>query len=99
MSCMKLLTIFKKNSVKKIILFGSYAYGNPRSNSDIDLCIITEDNRRKIEIIWEIQESIYQIAKHPVDIFVYKPDEFLDRTDSVATIEKTIAKKGIVIYG
>jgi uncharacterized protein len=86
-------------SVKQIILFGSYAYGNPRTDSDIDLCIITEDKRRKIEIIWDLQESLYKTAKHSVDILVYKPEEFLYRSDSVSTIEKTISNKGVVIYG
>jgi predicted nucleotidyltransferase len=28
----------------KIILFGSYAYGSPNENSDIDLYIVTSDN-------------------------------------------------------
>jgi predicted nucleotidyltransferase len=28
----------------KIILFGSYAYGTPNENSDIDLYIVTNDN-------------------------------------------------------
>ena len=91
--------IKNKISVNQIILFGSYAHGNPRIDSDIDLCIITEDKRRKIEIIWDIQESIYQTAKHTVDILVYKPEEFLYRADSVASIEKTISNKGVVIYG
>ena len=80
--------IKNKISVKQIILFGSYAYGNPRNDSDIDLCVITEDRRRKIEIIWDIQESLYKTAKHSVDIFIYKPEEFLYRSGSVATIEK-----------
>jgi len=88
-----------KIQVKKIILFGSYAYGNPGKDSDIDLCVITEDQRRKIEILWDIQEAIYKTAKRPVDVVVAKPEEFADRADSVSTIEKTIAGKGVVIYG
>mgnify|MGYP000848414795 CR=1 FL=1 len=88
-----------KIQVKKIILFGSYAYGNPGKDSDIDLCVITEDKRRKIEILWDIQEAIYKTSKRPVDVVVSKPDEFADRADSVSTIEKTIAGKGVVIYG
>lgn len=91
--------IKNKISVNQIILFGSYAYGTPRIDSDIDLCIITEDKRRKIEIIRDIQESIYKTVKHTVDILVYKPEEFLYRADSVATIEKIISNKGVVIYG
>ncbi len=43
----------------EIILFGSYANGNPGQVSDIDLCVITEDQRRKIEILWDRQEAIY----------------------------------------
>ena len=27
----------------KIILFGSYAYGTPNEDSDIDLCIVEKD--------------------------------------------------------
>ncbi len=91
--------IKNKISVKKIILFGSYAYGVPKKDSDIDLCVITEDKRRKIEILWDIQEAIYQTAKHSVDVIVSKPDEFLDRADSVSTIEKTISQKGFILYG
>ena len=91
--------IRNKISVKQIILFGSYAYGNPRKDSDIDLCVITEDGRRKIEIILDIQESVYKTAKHSIDILVYKPEEFLYRSESVSTIEKTISNKGVIIYG
>jgi predicted nucleotidyltransferase len=86
-------------STQKIILFGSYAYGTPEASSDIDLCVITDDKRRKIEILWDIQEAIYNTSPHSVDIVVVKPDEFIDRADSIATIEKTIAHKGIVLYG
>lgn len=85
--------------VSKIILFGSYAYGSPDKNSDIDLCVITDDKRRKIEILWDIQEAIYKTAKHSVDVIVSKPEEFEDRSNSISTIEKTISGKGVVLYG
>lgn len=91
--------ITDKTQVSKIILFGSFAYGNPKPDSDIDLCVITNDNRRKIEILREIYTSIFDAVKHSIDILVYKPDEFLDRANSVSTIEKTISNKGIVMYG
>lgn len=35
-------TIFVNNNVKRAFLFGSYAYGNPAENSDIDIVIDTE---------------------------------------------------------
>lgn len=86
-------------SVKQIILFGSHAYGNPGENSDFDLCIITEDKRRKIEVIMDVQEAAYEVSTHPLDILVYKPEDFDYRSDSVTSLEKTISGKGIVLYG
>lgn len=91
--------IKKAVSVKQIILFGSFAYGDPRENSDFDLCVITDDKRRKIEIIMDIQEAAYEVSNHPLDILVYKPDDFDYRSDSVTSLEKTISGKGIVLYG
>ena len=52
--------ILEKLKIKKIILFGSYAYGNPNDESDIDLCIIINENRRKLEIIREIRRIVFQ---------------------------------------
>lgn len=86
-------------NVKKIYLFGSYAYGTPTKDSDIDLCVLTEDKRRKIEIISELQYLTYKKSKHSIDIVVYQPEEFEDRINSITTLEKTIAQKGVVIYG
>jgi predicted nucleotidyltransferase len=33
----------------KIILFGSYAYGNPTEDSDIDLLILKNTNERRVD--------------------------------------------------
>lgn len=35
----KLEGIFRKNKVRKAILFGSYATGKAESDSDVDLCV------------------------------------------------------------
>ncbi len=34
----------KKEGVEKIILFGSFAYGKPHEESDLDLIVVTSDN-------------------------------------------------------
>jgi predicted nucleotidyltransferase len=33
----------------RIILFGSYAYGNPEKNSDLDICVIIDSPNNKSE--------------------------------------------------
>ncbi len=40
----QIIEALKPLDPEKIILFGSYAYGNPHKDSDIDLYIITKDN-------------------------------------------------------
>ncbi len=57
---------------EKIILFGSYAYGNPTKDSDLDLLVIlpTEEPMHKRTI--KIRKLIRDI-RVPKDILVYTP--------------------------
>lgn len=43
---------------RKIILFGSYARGNPTEDSDIDLLIIKETNKRRDERFVDVNEIL-----------------------------------------
>ena len=57
--------INKVVDVNKIYLFGSYAYGNPKNDSDLDLCILTNNNdERKRDLIRKkIVMKSYQLLK------------------------------------
>jgi len=44
----KITTIIKQHGVQRIILFGSYAYGNPTEDSDIDLLVIKDIPEKEI---------------------------------------------------
>ena len=48
-----------KNKIKpnKIILFGSFAKGTQKEDSDIDICVITDHNKRKIDMLRELRLS------------------------------------------
>ena len=91
--------ILKSVSVTKIFLFGSHAYGSPDMNSDIDICILTEEKKRKIDIMTDIREKIGFSMSHPLDILVYKPDEFYIRANSKTSMESKILRDGIILYG
>lgn len=43
----------------KIILFGSYAYGNPTKDSDIDLLILKNTDKRRADRFVEVKRIIY----------------------------------------
>ena len=92
--------ISAKLKISRIILFGSYAYGKPTDNSDIDLCIIIdEDNRRKIDISREIRREIMGDITKSIDIFVYSKDEFENKAKNLTGLERLISEKGLIIYG
>ncbi|KKM12482.1 DNA polymerase III subunit beta [Clostridiales bacterium PH28_bin88] len=84
---------------KKIYLFGSYAYGQPDKGSDIDLCIITDDNgKRKIEVLRQARRALVHIVSIPIDLLVYRDEEFKDRARLSTTLEHKIMNEGIMIY-
>ena len=60
---------------EKIILFGSYAYGNPTEDSDLDLIIVKQSNLPKHKRGIEIRRLFYGLLV-PMDLKVYTPEEF-----------------------
>ncbi|GHV45059.1 hypothetical protein AGMMS49546_30080 [Spirochaetia bacterium] len=92
--------IVKTVPVEQILLFGSYAYGTPHKDSDLDLYVVLKDDAgiRDIDASIEIYGAISEKKTMPVDIVVTKQHRYLARKNS-ATIEHEIADKGIVLYG
>ena len=83
----------------EIILFGSYANGNVNIDSDIDLCIITDETqKRSRDIIREIRKAISPIAELPVDLVVYAKNDFNSRAKLNTTFEYKIKEEGISLY-
>jgi predicted nucleotidyltransferase len=82
----------KPLSPDKVILFGSYAWGQPTEDSDIDLYVVTHDDfmpsswRQKRDIVRNISNQILSLRTHySVDLMVHtKPmhQEFVDRKSS-----------------
>jgi predicted nucleotidyltransferase len=85
---------------EKIILFGSYAYGNPTHDSDVDLFVIMETNGKHKEKHREISMLLYP-RQFPVDIIVKTPkevDEALRGGVDNGFFIREIIKKGKVLY-
>jgi predicted nucleotidyltransferase len=66
--------IVKEIKPEKIILFGSYAWGKPTEDSDVDLLIVKESKQRKVDRAREVRDVISD-SNVPVDILVYTPEE------------------------
>ena len=85
---------------EKIILYGSFAYGNPHRDSDIDLLIIKETQERlhermfKIRDVVDIRDSSWP-AFSPLILTLQEIKVRLDRGDQFIA---DILSKGEVLY-
>ena len=86
--------------VEQIYLFGSYANGMPHKDSDLDLYVVLNDNiqMRLIDAIIKIRLAIGRKKTMPVDILANTLSNYRERVDG-PTIERTINREGIRIYG
>jgi predicted nucleotidyltransferase len=86
--------------VEQIYLFGSYAYGTPRKDSDLDMYVVLKDNvpMRDLDAGLQIRLAIDREKSMPVDIIAKKKKDFLDRLDDI-TLERKVNRDGIKIYG
>lgn len=81
----------------KVILFGSYANGNPTKDSDIDLIVVTNDDilpksfKEKSEIYLSVCKNIRDIReKVPIDLIVYTKSELKKFIEAKSIFSKEI---------
>jgi predicted nucleotidyltransferase len=86
--------------VEQIYLFGSYAYGNPSKDSDLDLYVVLRDDieMREHDASVKIMNVIGREKTKPVDIIAVKKANYLNLITG-PTMERKIAREGIKIYG
>lgn len=85
---------------EKIILFGSYAWGNPTEHSDIDLFIIKDTGARGIDRSVKVRTILdEENAILPLDVLVYTPNEIKRRLEIEDDFVKDILEKGEILYG
>lgn len=85
---------------QKIIIFGSYAWGNPTKDSDVDLLIVKETNEKHRERSLEVRRILNkENAFVGIDILVYTPEEFAKRIEMGDSFLSKILRRGKVLYG
>lgn len=95
----------KYTNPEKIILFGSYAYGEPAEGSDLDILVVTGDNiipssfTEKSLIYLRISKAITDIKKEfPVDLIVHTKAMHKRFIENNSLFARELLTKGKVLY-
>jgi predicted nucleotidyltransferase len=82
---------------EKVILFGSYVYGTPSGDSDIDLLVIMETNARPADRYLAVSRLI-RPRPFPLDILVRTPNEITQAVEKGDSFIREIITQGRVLY-
>ncbi|RLD12793.1 nucleotidyltransferase domain-containing protein [candidate division KSB1 bacterium] len=88
--------IAKEFNPLKIILFGSYAWGKPTLESDVDLLIVVDSEKPTWQLASEI--SIALDYAFPLDLLVKTKQDVEKRLKMGDYFIEDIMKKGQVLY-
>jgi len=96
----KIIDILKeKYKPEKIILFGSYAWGEFTEDSDIDLLIIKETDKKRIDRFVEAKRLIYNPEiKIPISPIVLTQKELDERINSGDDFLKEVIENGVILH-
>ena len=81
-----------------IYLFGSYAWGSPTEDSDLDLLVVVDKSDEKSFTRPVAGYRALRGMDVSKDIIVYTKKEFDERSASITTLCYKIKKEGKVIY-
>jgi predicted nucleotidyltransferase len=79
----------------KIILFGSYAYGTPHADSDVDILVVMPARN---ELDQAVRISVAVEAPFPLDIIVRTPKKLAWRLKEGDWFLREIVAQGKVLY-
>jgi predicted nucleotidyltransferase len=83
---------------ERIILFGSYAYGFPTEDSDLDLLIVKDSSLPRYKRAREVRKYLWGISEIPKDIVVYTQEEIDDWKEVEEAFVTKVVKNGKILY-
>ena len=93
----QIVQAIKPLSPEMIILFGSYAYGNPTEDSDLDICVV----EKEFESGWKEKARIRRLLsgiKTGKDILVPRLEEFEFYKKEINSVYHDVDVKGEVLW-
>jgi predicted nucleotidyltransferase len=81
----------------KIVLFGSYSYGTPTADSDVDLLVIMDTTARPVERYLRVSRLL-RPRPFPLDLLVKTPEEIAQALAREDAFVQEITTRGRVLY-
>lgn len=81
----------------RVVVFGSHARGEAREDSDLDLFVEMETERRPPERAIEVS-ALFGLRSWPLDVVVYTPTEVKQLRGVRGTLLSIIEAEGEVLY-
>lgn len=91
----RLIDLYKPN---EIFLYGSYAWGEPNKDSDVDLCIILKDSDQSQADRIRDGLRTMQGIRIPIDLLVLTEHEIEERKEHPSTLIFKIIHQGKKLY-
>jgi predicted nucleotidyltransferase len=89
--------IAKEYKPEKIILYGSYAWGKPHKDSDLDFFIIKRTSDPMLKRMDDV-DRLFQRCEFPMDFLIYTPQQVAKRKKMADPFLKDIINKGQLLY-
>lgn len=90
--------IVQEFNPEKVILFGSYAYGKPTVDSDVDLLVVMESNERPAKRTARVLGAILDVKTFPMDLLVRTPQELENRLTIGDFFMQEVIERGKALY-
>lgn len=86
-------------NIEKVILFGSYLNGNPNTDSDIDIAVVSNDFKyrnlvKRGRLTREAEIAVMRKFDIPIDLIKLTVNEYENETRMIASY----VKEGKVVY-
>ncbi len=82
----------------KIILFGSYVWGKPCLDSDVDLLIVKKSRKNQFNRERDLRRKLFGNNFPPLDLLIYTPSEVEKRLSLGDFFIQDIFCRGKVLY-
>ena len=89
--------IAERFSPEKIVVFGSYANGNPTPDSDLDLLVVMRSDQPRHKRAAPLM-LMFRPSLCAMDILVYTPEEVAEWNGTVNHIITDVFSSGEVVY-